>query len=324
MNPANSSFTRRLTLVILTCVVIALGTRGCADTKPDNGSDATQTTFSSPEEAVQSLITSMRAHDAQKLEQIFGPDSDDLLFSGDNIADQQTQDRFLEMYDQKHSLKPDKDNNLILTLGDDEWPMPIPVVKDESGKAWLFDTAAGQDEIINRRIGRNELNVIQVCKAIGDAQREYAQRDPNGDGVPEYARKFLSDTGTKNGLYWDVAPGEETSPLGLLVAAAQAEGYSKAATPTGEPRPYHGYLYRILTAQGKDATGGAQDYVVDGKLIGGFAVVAWPAEYGSSGVKTFITNYTGDVFETDLGDDTDKLARAMTEYNPGSAWKKSE
>jgi hypothetical protein len=178
------------------------------------------------------------------------------------------------------------------------------------------------DEIVNRRIGRNELDVIEVCKAIGDAQREYATQDHNSDGIPEYARKFISDDGQKNGLYWPTKEGEPQSPLGELAAEAQAQGYKASAT--NEPRPYHGYYYRILTAQGKDAQGGARSYEVNGKLIGGYAVVAWPADYGSSGIMTFISNYEGDVYQKDLGDDTDKLARAMTEYNPDSSWKKCE
>ena len=199
--------------------------------------------------------------------------------------------------------------------------MPIPLIKDETGKAWVFDMETGKDEIINRRIGRNELTVIEVCKAICDAQREYAERDLGGS-VAEYARKFISDSGTTNGLYWPTAEGEQPSPLGEFVAQAQGQGYT--ATPTTQPRPYHGYFYRILTAQGTDAPGGALNYMINGKLIGGFAVVAWPAEYGNSGVMTFITNYSGDVFQKDLGEQTDELARGMTEYNPDSSWKKAE
>jgi hypothetical protein len=201
--------------------------------------------------------------------------------------------------------------------------MPIPLVKDDTSNKWKFDTDAGKDELISRRIGRNELDVIQVCKAICDAQREYAQRDPNNDGIPEYATKFISDPGTKNGLYWETAEGERPSPLGAFAADAAEEGYSTRPSD-GQPRPYHGYYYRILTAQGPNAPGGAMDYYVNGKLIGGFAVVAWPADYASSGLTTFITNYTGEVYQQDLGDDTDKIARAMTTYDPGPGWTKSE
>jgi hypothetical protein len=213
---------------------------------------------------------------------------------------------------------------VTLLAGDDEWPLPIPIVQDGSGKRWVFDTASGKDEVITRRIGRNELTVIEVCKAIGDAQREYAQREVRGDGLPEYARKFISDPGTKNGLYWPTAEGEKPSPLGEAVAEAQVAGYSTSASPTGEPRPYHGYLYRILTAQGKDAPGGAEDYVINGRLIGGFAVIAWPVDYGSSGIMTFITNYAGEVYQKDLGEETDKLAQGLTEFNPDPTWKKAD
>jgi hypothetical protein len=285
-----------------------------------------QRTFASPEDALQALVAAMRAHDTQQLEAIFGPDNDDLVFSGDAIDDQIAQDRFLKAYDEKHQLVADDERNASFTVvvGNDQWPLPIPIVKDESGRAWIFDADIGGDEVITRRIGRNELTVIEVCKAIGDAQREYAQRDPNHDAIPEYARKFFSDPGKTNGLYWPTTEGEKESPLGELVAEAQGEGYPAPPPSTGEPQPYHGYLYRILTAQGKDAPGGARDYVVNGKFIGGFAIVAWPADYGSSGIMTFITNYDGEVYQKDLGEDTAKLASAMIDYNPDPTWKKAE
>ena len=323
MMPANHPHIRRMAMTILTFALISLVSRGCANTKtPDTRPVSDQLTFSSPDDAVNTLITALRTHDSQQLDRIFGPGNEDLLYSGDDVADVQTEDRFIVAYDQKHRLIANDQNSFTLTLGSGDWPMPIPIVKDESQKKWSFDTETGKDEIINRRIGHNELTVIEVCKAIGDAQRDYAERDPNGDGIPEYARKFISDPGKTNGLYWPTAEGEKPSPLGKLVAYAQGEGYS--TTPNDEPRPFHGYLYRILTAQGKDAPGGPMDYVINGKFIGGFAVVAWPAEYGNSGIMTFVTNYTGDVYQKDLGDQTDKVAREMTEYDPDSSWKQAE
>jgi hypothetical protein len=324
MKRATRILDRRLAFIVLALASIELANRGCTTTEPARQTAAAQRTFASPDEALQSLVSAMRAQDTTALEAIFGPDSDDLLFSGDPVDDQRTLDRFLQAYDEKHELVPNDDRSMTIVVGIDAWPMPIPIVKIDSGNAWVFDTANGKDEVITRRIGRNELTVIEVCKAICDAQREYAQRDPNHDEIPEYARKLISDPGRANGLYWPTAEGEKPSPLGAAVAEAQGEGYSTAQSSSGEPRPYHGYLYRILTAQGKEAPGGAEDYIINGRFIGGFAVVAWPVDYGSSGVMTFITSYTGEVYQKDLGDDTDKLARAMTQYNPDSSWKKAE
>jgi hypothetical protein len=192
----------------------------------------------------------------------------------------------------------------------------------KEGETWRFDSAAGKEEILSRRIGQNELDTIQVCLAYVDAQREYTRVPREGDGLLTYAMKFRSDEGTKNGLYWPTKEGEALSPLGVLVANARAEGYSRKASG-GSPTPYHGYFYRILTAQGPDAPGGAYDYVVNGKMIGGFALVAHPAQYGASGVTTFIVNHEGVVYQKDLGRDTETIARTMETYNPDSTWKKS-
>jgi len=228
------------------------------------------------------------------------------------------------LYDDKHELvegsEPDAPYTLL--VGESSWPFPIPVVKGKSG--WYFDTAEGKDEILNRRIGRNELSAIQVCLAIVDAQREYARRDPAGTGLPVYAEKFNSDPGTRNGLYWPAKEGEEKSPLGELVAKASEEGYKSARNESGEQVPYHGYHYRILTSQGQSAPGGARDYIVEGKLIGGFGVVAWPDQYGNSGIMTFITNQDGVVYQKDLGPSTPKLAESMAAFDPGEGWKKAE
>jgi hypothetical protein len=317
---------RSLALTLVAITLVALLTRGCTNNNnnPTTTTSVSQKSFASPEEALTAVIAAIRNHDTDQLEQIFGPDSDDIISSGDPVDDQATENRVLAAYDEKHQLITNDDGSVTVTLGNNDWPMPIPIVKDDSGNRWIYDTEDGKQEIINRRIGRNELDVIEVCQAVCDAQREYAQRDPNNDGIPEYARKFVSDAGTKDGLYWPTAEGETPSPLGSLAAEAQGAGYKVTPNETSEPRPFHGYFFRIITKQGKDAPGGAQDYEVNGKLLGGFAVVAWPADYGSSGIMTFVTNYTGDVYQKDLGDDTDKIARAMTEYTPDSSWKKQE
>jgi len=202
-------------------------------------------------------------------------------------------------------------------IGKDDWPFPIPLVK--KGDSWFFDTEKGREEVLNRRIGQNELSTIQTMLAIVDAQREYAVKDLDGDGVPEYARKFMSDPGKKNGLYWETKEGEELSPLGPAAAQAREEGYKKSGN---KPIPFHGYYYRILESQGKNAAGGAYDYVVKGKMIGGFAVVAYPAKYGNSGVMTFLVNHDGVVYQKDLGKITAKTANAMKKFDPDSTWKK--
>ena len=210
---------------------------------------------------------------------------------------------------------------LILIVGQNDWPFPIPIV-GQDGK-FVFDTAAGKEEILNRRIGRNELYTIQVMLAVVDAQREYAMKDNDQDGLLEYAQKFRSDPGKKNGLFWRTKEGEEPSPLGALVAQARQEGYFEKE-PTEGPSPYHGYFYRMLTAQGANANGGEFDYIVNGKMIGGFAIVAYPAEYGNSGVMTFIVNHDGVVYQKDLGEDAEKEARAMKRFDPDKTWTKAQ
>lgn len=287
------------------------GLAGCA-TSPRH--------YSSPDTAVNALITALRSDDQDELHRILGPSSDDLLSSGDDVADSNARKEFLRLYDEKHRLETRTEDSVVLDVGATDWPLPIPVVKEGSG--WSFDTAAGLDEMLSRRIGRNELSAIQVCLAIDDAEREYAASDFTGDGWREYAAKFKSDAGKKNGLYWPSAPGEPESPLGDLVATATEEGYSAADRSAEHPQPYHGYYYRILTAQGDSAPGGAMDFIVQGHMIGGFGVVAWPADYANSGLKTFITSHHGEVFQKDLGDDTEKIAAAMTAYDPGDGWEK--
>jgi len=283
--------------------------------------DAQQKRFKSPEEAVKSLTDALRSNNTKELLAIFGPAGKEIISSGDKVADQAVGERFVKDYEEMNKLEKETDKKVTLVIGNREWPFPIPIVK--KGETWVFDTMAGKEEILNRRIGRNELNTIQTCLAIVDAQREYAMKDRDSDKLLEYAQRFRSTPGKKDGLYWEAKEGEQQSPLGPLAARAVQEGY-KGRKPGDNPAPYHGYFYRILKAQGKNAPGGAYDYVVRGKMIGGFALVAYPAEYGASGIMTFIVNYDGVVYQKDLGKETGKIAIAMTKYDPDKTWKKVE
>jgi Protein of unknown function (DUF2950) len=285
------------------------------------GAAAQQKTFSSAEEAVKAAVAAAKSNNDKELLAIFGPGAKDLLFSGDAIADKQRRARFMAAYDEKNRLATEGENT-ILIVGKQDWPFPIPLVK--KGQSWVFDTEKGKQEILNRRIGENELFTIQACLAVVDAQREYAIKihDNDKSGLLEYAQKFLSDPGKRNGLYWETKAGEPESPLGPIVAQAKSEGYQK--TSAGTPVPYHGYYYRILTAQGKNAPGGAYSYLVKGKMIGGFAVVAYPAEYGNSGVMTFVVNHEGRVFQKNLGKNTAAIAKSMKEYNPDKTWTEAK
>ena len=275
-----------------------------------------QKAFPTPEEAFQAFVDAAKANDTKALAALLGPNSGSLVGSGDAVADKQRRDKFAAAYAEKHSVTKDGDAKATLVVGNDDWPMPIPAVKGENG--WTLDTAAGSREILARRIGENELSAIQVVRAIVDAQNDYSSEDRDLNGERDYARKLLSSPGKRDGLYWPTKEGEPPSPLGPLVVQASAEGYKGKA---GTPPPYHGYYYRILTAQGKDAKGGARSYIVQGKMIGGFAVVAYPAKYDSSGIMTFIANYDGTVYQKDLGPNTASVARAMKAYNPDSSWK---
>jgi hypothetical protein len=275
--------------------------------------------FDGGQDAVNAFVTALRDMNQDELLTIFGSDANDLINSGDKVADARMCARFLKAYDEHHELEADG-NDLTLVVGPNDWPFPIPIVRE--GQEWVFDANAGREEILSRRIGRNELNTIQVMLAIVDAEREYAMKDRNGDGLLEYAEKFKSDPNTNDGLYWPTKEGQEPSPLGPLVAEARAQGYFRGAGAEG-PQPYHGYFYRILTGQGKDAPGGAFDYLVNGKMIGGFAVVAWPAEYGNSGVMTFIVSHDGVVYQKNLGEDTEKTAQEMKLFDPDKTWEKS-
>jgi hypothetical protein len=280
-----------------------------------------QKTFATPEDAAKALVEAVRAENVAGLLEVVGPKSKSWLFTGDRFADAAEWKRFLACYDKKNAIAKQGDAKAVLNCGDDDWPFPAPLVK--KGDKWAFDADAGREEIANRRVGRNELDTIQTMLAIVDAQREFAAKDADGDGLKHYAARFRSSPGKKDGLYWPVNAGEPQSPLGPVFAQAAREGYGGQAS-TGKPAPYNGYYYRILTSQGKDAPGGAYDYLVKGRLFGGFAVVSWPASYGNSGVKTFIVNHDGVVFEKDLGPATAAETGKMKHYNPDKTWTKTQ
>jgi len=278
-----------------------------------------QATFASPELAMDGLVAALRSGDTKAIGKVLGPGSEKLLSSGDPVETKNARARFLAAVADGSKTEKRDNGDVFFDVGKDEWPFPIPVVMKDG--SWHFDARAGAEEIINRRIGANELNTINVCLAYVDAQREYATKDRDRDGFLEYAQQFLSDPGQQNGLYWPQQVGEEESPMGPLMVQAQAKGYS---FHKGERAPYFGYYFRILKAQGPHATDGALDYVVRGHMIGGFALVAYPAEYGSSGVMTFIVNYEGIVYQKDLGPKTAEIAEKMTLYDPDPSWKKAQ
>ena len=290
-------------------------------TIPSAGQQPGEKTFASPGEAVEAMIAATKAGSTDALLQIFGPDGKELISSGDPVADKNGRERVVQKYEQMHCLVREPDDAVTAYMGAENWPFPIPLVK--KGNAWYFDTAAGKQEVLYRRIGRNELATIDVCHAMVDAQKEYQGQTHDGDTVKQYAAKIVSDPGKHNGLYWKVAAGEPQSPIGPLVAEAAAAGYTRKQGGGG-PTPFHGYIYRHLNSQGPAAPGGAKDYMVDGKMTGGFALLAYPAEYRNSGVMTFMVNQDGIVYQKDLGPDTAKIAASMTLYNPDSSWQKAD
>jgi len=275
-----------------------------------------QQKFNSPEEAFAALVATMNANDNRGLIQVLGRDGLDLVVSGDPVADKSQRQQFLSAYDARHEISRDGDKAYIV-VGEEKFPLPIPLV--QKGGSWRFDTVAAREEILFRRIGRNELDTIQTVLAYVAAQNDFADNNKSGK-FNVYAQRIISDPGKRNGLYWPAAAGEEQSPLGALFAKASGEGYHAGRGQV----PYHGYYYKILTRQGPTAPGGEVDYVVRGQMIGGFALVAWPAEYGNSGVKTFLVNHEGVVFEKDLGPRTERIASRMTEFNPDHTWTKSQ
>lgn len=307
----SSSF-RRLAAVLAIgaslCVTFATGSRAAAQA---------QHSFASAEEAAAALAQAARSDDPRALRAIFGPGGDKLLFSGDRIVDQTQLRRFADAYAVKRALVPRGPNRIELEVGADDWPLPIPIV--EKNGRWWFDTKAGAEEIVNRRIGRDELAAIQVLLAFVEGQKDYFERTAQQTGTGVYAQRLISTPGRQDGLYWPVQAGEPESPFGPLVAEAQEEGYPGASTG-GKPIPYKGYYYRVLKAQGPDAPGGAKSYIQSGRMTGGYALLAWPARYGASGIMSFQLGQEGVVFQKNLGPATATAAARIERFDPDLTW----
>jgi len=306
-----------IALFVLACALFA-GPVSAADAKAPK-----QRLFATPQEAVQELIQAVKTADQEKLSAIFGPEREKLL-SGDAVEDANALKGFGERLGKGATLEKVDNAKYTLVVGEDRWPSPIPIVRD--GRKWRFDTAAGLDEILSRRIGENELSTIMTCRANVVAQWEYftEARDTARDGLAVYAQRFISTPGKRDGLFWEVPEGGKPSPLGSLIEQERAEGYTPgmAKSPEAKKRsPYHGYFFRILKAQGPHAPGGKFNYVINGNMIAGFALIAYPDKWGSSGVMTFIVNQQGRVYEKNLGEETAELASAVTEYEPDPTWK---
>ena len=302
----------KLTIIAMVASVLLIGLA------PASHAAEVGTTYASPEDAAQALATAAGAKDREAVRALFGLATDELV-AADPVQAANDLEKFVEAFQAKHQLTPQSDTVVVLEIGQRDWPFPIPLVKQDG--RWYFDTNAGKQEVLNRRIGRNELATLETVRAYVDAQREYASRDRNGDEVLQYAQKFTSTPGQKDGLYWSPDLDGEISPLGPLVAEARGEGYRRKGKD--EPVPYHGYFFKILTRQGRHAPGGRYDYIINGKMIAGFALVAWPAQHGESGVMTFIVNQQGRVYQKDLGPKTGTLAAAMKEYDPAPGWQLS-
>jgi len=275
-------------------------------------------TFPTPEDAVKNLIDTVKKSDLDSLVALFAPEGQDLVSSSDPATAKNNREVFLTAVNESWKLEDQGPNNKVLVIGNESWPFPVPLVHE--GSNWRWDAAAGKEEVLARRIGRNELAVITICRNYLTAQRRYAQKAHDGKPAGLYAQTFQSDAGKQNGLYWIAEKGQSRSPLGDLVAQAADEGRA-IGSADGKPTPFYGYYFKILTGQGANATGGARSYIVNGDMSGGFALVAWPAEYDGSGIMTFVINQDGIVHEKDLGSQTDAAARAMTAYDPDSSWK---
>jgi hypothetical protein len=298
-----------LLAALLGCALLAAGCGGGAKQKQADG------TFATPEEAAAALVAALEKDDLATAGQLLGEGADELLNSGDAVADKTARTKVVEAYRAKQSLVDDGEGHKTLVIGANDWPMPIPIVQTAEGR-WKFDGEAGIDEMIYRRVGANELGAIDVMYGFVNAQNAYASEGRDGDPPGIYALKLVSDEGLHNGLYWPTAEGEPPSPAGPFVATAAAEGYRRGEGST----PYHGYYYRMLYAQGANANGGAREYFKDGLLTQGFALIAWPADYGSSGVMTFIVNQDGVVFQKDLGEDTANAVAGIQKFDPDSSW----
>ena len=320
MKPTRCIALDRMWLLVLALVAFAVPVAQAADPAPATSARPAfvQSTYASPEEAAKALAEAMRTDERKLIWRVLGPGASKFVRSGDPVQDEDAREAFVAAYDKAVKFERTGDTKATLLVGPGEFPFPYPLVA-KNGR-WQFDARQGNEQVLDRRIGRNELAAIKVCLAYVDAQREYANRDRDGNGLLEYAQKLTSAPGTHDGLYWQTKAGEPASPLGPLTANARGQGHDRP----GPGAPYHGYVYKILTGQGKDAIGGAYDYIVDGKMIGGFALVAYPARWGGSGVMTFICNHDGVVHERNLGKDTVATASAMTVYNPDAGWEKSK
>jgi hypothetical protein len=279
---------------------------------------ASQRTFDSPSKAAAAMFDAAKTGDTNALMQIFGPESRELLTSGDPVADKDNREPVVKKYEEMHRFVTEPDKSVILYIGAENWPFPIPLV--QKNNLWFFDTAKGKKEVLFRRIGRNETFTIGTLRSLVDAQTEYVTTTHDQDSTKQYAQNILSDEGKHNGLYWKTGPGEPASPIGPLIAQATREGYKRGT----KSMPFHGYYYRVLTSQGKDAPGGAMNYMTDGKLANGFAFIAYPAEYRNSGVMTFIVGKDGQVYQKNLGPNTASIAAGMKQFNPDKMWSVAE
>jgi Protein of unknown function (DUF2950) len=305
-------------IVFLALAAIVAFSAGCQ--KSQQAAPTGPQTFASPDDASKAVYNAAKAGDTNALLKIFGPQSADLVVSGDPVQDQAGREKFTASYDEMHRWRKLADGGMVLSIGADNYPMPIPLLKNSAGQ-WYFDGVSAKDEVVARRIGDNELSTVGVLNAMADAQHEYFDDTHDGASIHQYAQKFVSDTGQHNGLYWNAPEDQPESPLGPLAANASAEGYGgKSASP----QPFHGYFFRILTKQGEHAKGGAKDYIVNGHMTHGFAILAFPSEYRNSGVMSFLINQDGVVFQKDLGPQTADVAKSITEFNPDDTWSPVE
>ncbi len=285
---------------------------------PAQANNAQAKSFQNPDDAAKAFLEALGNNDRDKLIALFGSHDTELLSSGDEIEDKNNRLDFVNLAKEKMVVEKIGEDKAIIHVGNTDWPFPIPLVKKADN--WQFDTEQGRQEILNRRIGRNELSTIAAMRGYVEAQFDYANADRDGDGVSEYAQKLRSEPGKFDGLFWEAEEGQPQSPLGPLIAEARAEGY-KLKGAADKPSPYHGYYYRILTRQGPDAPGGKYDYIINGNMIAGFGLIAFPVHYGSSGIMTFIVNHQGKIYQKDLGPKTAEIAEKIKEYNPDSTWE---
>ena len=302
--------------LLVLCAIARPGTAAAPAAPPQTSAPATGQTFASSEEAVAALVDALRGGKREALQAVLGPGSEKLVNSGDKYADAAARQKFLDAYDVRHELVPAEADHMILKVGNNDWPLPIPLV--EANGRWHFDSQAGAQELVDRRIGRNEIAAIRTSLAYVDAQKAFFALA--GQNVQaEYAQRLVSSPGKRDGLYWPAAEGEPEGPLAPLVAQAIEEGYPGGRV-SGKPVPYHGYYFRILTGQGSSAAEGVRNYISDGRMTNGFALIAWPASYGASGFMTFIVNQDGVVFQKDLGPNTATIATATKLFDPDLSW----